>query len=166
MRLTVLLVCVRVAAWSSRSRSRLSISVLVNRGPRVTQDVVGVIAATMDSTELPLERLGIQERGFSQSGGGKRRGRIESDVARGGQCPGPEPDRRAVSLADRTDAHDETDAAGVSTRLIRMKHHARIAQSRALNGELTGECRAEQEAAGWRQLQLRIQAIGELIGMP
>ena len=54
----------------------------------------------------------------------------------------------------------------VRSRLIRMKHHARIAERSALNGELAGEGRAEQEAAGWRQLQFRIQAIGELIGMP
>ena len=71
-----------------------------------------------------------------------------------------------MALADRTDAHDEAHGAGVRSRLIRMKHHARIAERGALNGEFTGEGRAEQEAAGWRQLQLRIQTIRELIGMP
>ena len=54
---------------------------------------------------------------------------------------------------------------GLGSGLIRMEHHARIAERRTLNGVLAGEGRAEEQSAGWRQLQLRIQAIGEFIGM-
>ena len=47
-----------------------------------------------------------------------------------------------------------------------MQHHARIAQRRTLNGVLAGEGRAEEQAASRGELQLRIQAIGEFVGVP
>ena len=134
--------------------------------PEVTEDVVGVIAAAMDSTKLSSKRLGIQECGFLEPDGCEPRGRVKREIARTGQRPRAEPDRRAVALADRTDAHDEASGAWVGSRLIRMKHHARVAQRGTLNGVLAGEGGAEEQTAGWRQLQLRIQAIGEFIGMP
>src|ERR1700722_4326771 len=120
----------------------------------------------MDSTQLSSKRLGIEECGLLEPGGCEHRGRVKSEIARTGQRPRAEPDRRAVAFADRTDAHDEATGAWVGPRLIRMQHHAWIAQCRTLNGVLAGEAGAKEETAGWRQLHLRIQTIGEFIGMP
>ena len=39
----------------------------------LTQDVVGVISATMDSTKFSPERLGVEERFVSESHGCERR---------------------------------------------------------------------------------------------
>ena len=47
-----------------------------------------------------------------------------------------------------------------------MKHHARVAECGTLNGVLAGEGGAEEQTAGWRQLELWIETIGEFIGMP
>ena len=71
-----------------------------------------------------------------------------------------------MALADCSNAHDETDGAWAGTRLIWVQHHARIAESSALNGVLAGEGRAKQQTAGRRQLQFWVQTIGELIGVP
>ena len=101
-----------------------------------------------------------------EPGGCEHRGRVKGEIARTGQRPRAEPDRRAVALADRTDAHDEASGTWVGSRLIRMKHHARVAQCGTLNGVLASECGAKEQTAGWRQLQLWIQTIGEFISMP
>ena len=73
----------------------------------VTQDVVGVIAASTEPTELSFEDLGLEHRRVPSSLGGKGRSGIEVDVARTRDRPRPEADGGAVALADGPDTHDE-----------------------------------------------------------
>ena len=58
---------------------------------------------------------------------------------------GPEPNRRTVPFPDAPHAHDESQAAFGSAGLVRMGHHAGVAQRRPLDGVLAGERRAQQQ---------------------
>ena len=71
-----------------------------------------------------------------------------------------------MALADGPHTHDEPQYAGADPGLIRMHHHARIAECGPLEGVFAREGRPEQQATGWRQLAGRVEAIGELIGVP
>ena len=71
-----------------------------------------------------------------------------------------------MALADCPHADHETNAAWARSRLVRVQHHARIAEGSALNGVLAGEGRAQQQTAGRRKLQFWVQTIGEFIGVP
>ena len=71
-----------------------------------------------------------------------------------------------MPLADAADTHHETDLAGVDSALVGMHHHARVTEGGALNGELAREGGTKQETAGRGQFALRVEAVGELDGMP
>ena len=71
-----------------------------------------------------------------------------------------------MALANGADTHDEPRTARAHPRLIGMQDHARIAQSRTLNGVFTRECRTKQQAASRGQVEIRIEAVGQLVGVP
>ncbi len=68
-----------------------------------------------------------------------------------------------MALANAPDTHDEPQSTRADSRLVRVYHHARIAECCTLDGVLTGERRAKQQSAGWRQFELGIEAIREFI---
>jgi hypothetical protein len=70
-----------------------------------------------------------------------------------------------VTLADVADAHDETNIASLDPSLVRVEHHAWIAERGTLDGVLARESGAEEESAGRRKLTLRTEPVRELFGM-
>ena len=131
----------------------------------VTQDVVGVIPASMDPTKFSLECLSLEKR--------LSRRPVDAKVGMGSKSTSPEP----VSVPVRKPIEElwpspmaltlitNRRRTRADSRLIWMHHHARIAECCALYGVLTGERRTEQQSAGWRQLELGVEAIRELICM-
>ena len=71
-----------------------------------------------------------------------------------------------MTLADGPDAHHEPELAGADPALVRVHHHARIAERGTLDGVFAGESGTKQQAAGRRQLAFGVEAIGELVGVP
>ena len=70
-----------------------------------------------------------------------------------------------MAFANGAGTHDEPRTARAHTRLIRMKNHARIAESRTLNGIFARECRTKQQAASRGQVEIRVEAVGQLVGV-
>ena len=163
----VLVARFRVAAWSPRIRSRPSSSASVNRGPRVAQHVLGIIAVSTEPTELRLEHLALVRRPAPLPLRGKRkRARIEFDLTRAGDGPGAEGDGGTVTLTNGPGTHREPDTAGADPRLVRMHHHARIAQRGTLEGVFAGEGGPEQQPTGHRDRTSWIEVLGELVSVP
>ena len=67
-----------------------------------------------------------------------------------------------MAFADGPDTHDEPHIHS-ALGLLRMDHHARIAEGGTLNGVFACEGCTEQQAAGRGQFPVGIEAIGELV---
>ncbi len=59
--------------------------------------------------------------------------------------------------------HDEAQTAAAHASLVRVHHHARIAEGGALNGVFTCESCTKQKASGRGQLAFGVEAIRELV---
>ncbi len=165
MRPTVLFACFRVATCSSRMTEPSLHLCLGEPRPEVVQDVVSVIATSAETSELRLEHLRLEHGPLAASFRGKGWRRIKVDVTRSGDRPRPEADGRAVALADGPDTHDEPPTAGIDPGLVRVHHHARIAQCGTLDGVFTREGGTEQQKAGRGKLASWVETIGELVGV-
>ena len=56
-----------------------------------------------------------------------------------------------MAFTDRPHTHDESHTAGADHGLVRVQHHARIAERGALEGVLAREGRTQQQAASRRE---------------
>ena len=70
-----------------------------------------------------------------------------------------------MPFADAPHAHHESQAACGRPRLIRVGHHAGIAQRRRLDSVLAGECGSQQQHSRLRPFDVVVQTIGEFTGM-
>ena len=71
-----------------------------------------------------------------------------------------------MSLPDRPDAHHKAQAARGYAGLVRMGHHAGVAECRAFDCILVGERGTKQQPTRLGELEPRIEAFGELVGVP
>ena len=71
-----------------------------------------------------------------------------------------------MPLPDAPHAHHESQAARRGSTLVRICHHAGVAQRRPLNRELVGEYRPQQQHSRLGKITVGVKAIGELTGVP
>ena len=130
------------------------------------EHVVGGLAAQTQPRQLTAERATVEQRRPDRADGGERTPRVERHTARRVDHARAEPDGRPVALPDAPHAHHESQASRRGPRLVWVCDDARVAQRRALDGVLTGECRPHQQHSFLRQVCLVVEVIGELTSVP
>ena len=138
----------RMAAGAPVGLELVELFVEVGSGEAVAErieDVVGGLAGIVQPGELTAEHRRVQQRRHDRSDAGERSRIVDRDATRPVDDAGPEPDGRTVPLPDAPHAHHESQAARRGSRLVRVGHHAGVAQGRTLDGVLAGECRPQQQ---------------------
>ena len=166
IRATVRSPCPRVLRWARRSSSRSSRSDRVKRSPSASEDVVRGLAGIADAVEFAAEHRGVEQRARYASGSGEAGRLVDRGPARGVDDTGAEPDGRAVSFPDPPHAHHESQAACRRVGLVGVGHNAGVAQRRPLDGVLAGKGRSQQQYSRIGEVDVGIQAVGELAGVP
>ena len=129
------------------------------------EDVVRGLAGIADAAEFAAEHRGVEQRARHAPGGGEGGRLVDRGSARGVDDTGAEPDGRAVSFPDPAHAHHESQAACRHVGLVGVGHHAGVAQRRPFDGVLAGKRRSQQQYSRIGEVDVRIQAVGELAGV-
>ena len=105
------------------------------------EDVISTFSGVVQPGEFTTQHRSVQQSRPNLTHGGERRRSVDRHPAFRVDDTGPEPDGRDVSLPDAPHAHHESQAARRDSRLVRVSHHARVAQRRAFDGVLARERR-------------------------
>ena len=159
----------RMATRPSVGLKLVELLVEVGSGEPVAErieDIIGGLAGTVQPAELTTHHRTVQQRRHDCSDAGERSRIVDRDVA----CPvddaGPEPDGRTVPFPDAPHAHHKSQAARRGSRLVRVSHHAGVAERRTLDCVLVGEYRTQQQHSRLGKITGGIKAVGDFTGVP